>query len=94
MPARFCCASSFMIRSRARRVRAGLPERTSTLLLRGSATIAMRWVGSLLCVSSNCEARMAMSVAMPDRTGTTSVSIELGTSMRAMTAAIRSRLSA
>lgn len=37
---------------------------------------------------------MAMSDAMPERTGTTSVSIELGTSMRAITAAMRSRLSA
>ncbi|CUJ27270.1 Uncharacterised protein [Achromobacter xylosoxidans] len=83
-----------MIRSRASRVRAGLPARIRTLLLRGSATTAMRCVGSLLWVSSSCEARMAMSDAMPERIGTTSVSIELGTSIRAITAAMRSRLSA
>jgi hypothetical protein len=89
-----CWASSLAISSRASRVRPGLPERTSTLLLRGSATTVTRWVGSLLCVSSSCEARAAISAAMPPLSGTTSVEMALGTSMRAITSAMRSRLSA
>src|SRR5690606_40768603 len=44
LPGRADCESTFSTRSRASLVRAGLPARTSTLFVRGSATMAMRCV--------------------------------------------------
>jgi len=79
---------------RANRVRAGLLERSSTLLLRGSAITTTFWVASLPCASNNGLTIAATSTAIPCCNLTTSVSMLAGVSRLAMMRAMRSRLSA
>ncbi len=86
--------SSFSTNCRARRVRPGLLERSSTLLLRGSAITTTFWLGSAPCASSSGATIAATSTAMPCCNFTTSVSMPAGVSTLAITRAMRSRLSA
>ena len=72
----------------------GLLDRSSTLLLRGSAITTTFWVGSAPCASSSGATIAATSTAMPCCSFTTSVSMPAGVSTLAITRAMRSRLSA